>query len=127
MIEQDEAARSAGKGGERGTQRARETGPPRREEGCVPEEGGQRILERLQRGASGNWRGCGGRSAMVYSVCRVSSKGLGFDDLSQNVDHPVQQMRDHGAYHYTTPAQNSNPSPEKTVMRTVTSQGFEIC
>ena len=58
MVDQDEAAsyRSAGKGGERSTQRAREAGPPRR----APQrlgtadtrgaaEGGQRVLEGLRR------------------------------------------------------------------------------
>ena len=51
---------SAGDGGERSTHRAREAGPPSRQEGWSPEEGGQQVLEGLQRGDSGYWRGCGG-------------------------------------------------------------------
>ena len=58
------------RGGERSTNTAREDGPPRREEGWVPEERGQQVLEGLlQRGDRGNWRGCEGRSALVRSVC----------------------------------------------------------
>ena len=44
MIDQDEAARSAGEGSEKSTERAIEAGPPRREEGWAPEEG-QQVLE----------------------------------------------------------------------------------
>ena len=33
--------------------------------------GAQRVLEGLRRGDSGYWRGCGGRSALVRSVCTV--------------------------------------------------------
>ena len=43
LNDQDEAARSAGEGG-REKQRAREAGPPEREEGWDPEEGGQGVL-----------------------------------------------------------------------------------
>ena len=41
LIDQDEAARSAGGGGERSKERAREAGPLGREEGWASEEGGQ--------------------------------------------------------------------------------------
>ena len=64
FYDQVEAARSAG--GERKRVRAREAGPPRREEGWALEEGGRRD--------SWYWRGCrgcGGRSALVGSVCTV--------------------------------------------------------
>ena len=70
MIDQDKAARSAGEGvgsglvsrlasgrqvrrGEGNREKAREAGPPRREEGWAPEEGGQWALKGLQRGDSG--------------------------------------------------------------------------
>ena len=49
-------------------------GPPRREEIWVPEEGVQWVLEGLQRGDDGYWRGCGGcggSCALVRSVCTV--------------------------------------------------------
>ena len=42
-----------------------------REEGWAPEEGWQQVLEGLRRGDSGNWRGCGGMSLLVCSVCTV--------------------------------------------------------
>ena len=47
LIDQDEAARSAGEG-ERSTERAREAGPPRREEGWAAEDRGQRVLDRIR-------------------------------------------------------------------------------
>ena len=40
MIDQDEAARSAGEGGESSREKVKKAGPPRREEGWAPEEGG---------------------------------------------------------------------------------------
>ena len=49
LVDQDEAAMWAGEGGERSRERAREVGPPRREEGWAPKEGGQRLLEGLRR------------------------------------------------------------------------------
>ena len=44
---------SAGEGVEQSTERAREAGPPRREEGWAPdhEKGAQRVLEGLRRQA----------------------------------------------------------------------------
>ena len=50
-------------------ERAREADPKR-----SSEEGGQWVLEGPQRGDGGYWRdcgGCGGRSALVLSVCTV--------------------------------------------------------
>ena len=73
MIDWDEAARSAGEGGKRRRERAREAGPPRREEGWTPEEGGQRILEGLRR------QECIG--ALVHSVCTALSNAGGDLDL----------------------------------------------
>ena len=49
---QYEAATSTGEGGERSRERAREAGPPRREEGWA-----------LRSGDSGYWRGRGGETA----------------------------------------------------------------
>ena len=63
------------KGGERSTQRAREAGPPRREEGWAPEEGGQQVLEGLWRGDSEYWRGWWG--AGRESVGRTVAVGTG--------------------------------------------------
>ena len=40
------------RGGERNREKAREAGPPRREESRAPEEGAQLVLEGLQRGDS---------------------------------------------------------------------------
>ena len=73
-FDQDEAARSAGEGVARSRDRAREAGPPRRDEGWGHNEGGYRALEKLglrggtkagslRRGDSGYWRGCGGGTA----------------------------------------------------------------
>ena len=56
---------------ERGGEGSRERA--RTEEGWDPEEGVQPVLEGLWRGDSGNWRGCGGRCALVHSVCTVGS------------------------------------------------------
>ena len=68
---------SEGEGAEE-KERAREAGPSRREESWALEEGAQLVLEGPQRGNVGYWRGCGGcggRSALVRSVCTVMLGG----------------------------------------------------
>ena len=65
---------------------------------CALEEGAQRVLDTPQRGDVGYWRGCGvcgGRSALVCSVCTVR---LGGDlDLGLNLgcDQVVHETQTH--------------------------------
>ena len=70
-------------GGERSRERARSWAS---EEGgsLGLRGGGQQVLEGLQSGDSRHWRGCGGRSALVRSVCIVDSNAGGdLDDWTQ--------------------------------------------
>ena len=61
MIDQDEAARSAGKWG-REKRRESERSWASEEGGRLhPEEGRQRVLEGMRRGDSGYWSDCKGR------------------------------------------------------------------
>ena len=72
--------------GERSRERAREAGPPRREESWAPGEGYWRgcggAAGTVRRG-SGYWRSCRSRSALVRSVCTVGSNFGGDLDVSE--------------------------------------------
>ena len=56
---------------EGGEETERESKRSWREESWAPEKGGQQVLEGLRRGDNWYWRSCGGRSALVRSVCTV--------------------------------------------------------
>ena len=70
------------RGGEKSTHRAREAGLR-----------GGRKAGAPRRGVSGYWRGCGGRSAFVCSVCTVDSNAGGDLESSLNLGSETQTLR----------------------------------